>query len=398
MFAAYRQLSRNTVILSGSIGAVLATYFAWYSLLPLHLRALGANDTEIGAAYSIFIFCHTVPAVTGGLLADRFGRKGVALGPGLVLAPLYILAGLATDWRVLTGILVLANIAGSIQWPAMQAMVSESDDATRSTAFSLIEVFVLAAAVLGPLLGSVFLPFVGVGGLLIAGGLMMIPATWVRARELRETHHPEARERMTRINWRRAITPAVGWIIFATTMFTLADSLSVLGPFAAILARDGWSLTDQQIQQLSALGALAAFGGVWVGSKADRWGTRRVWMMTAGGLAVALAGWGLARNVQVGMVFVMASNLCFEALFIVSETLLAHHTTHATRSFLFGLCATLGGGVQAAGPALGSWLIGGSRLGAPFLAGALVNLLGIAALTPVSDTPREETAPVGAAE
>lgn len=398
MFAAYRKLSRNTLVLSGSIGAVLAAYFAWYSLLPLHLRALGANDIEIGAAYSLFIFCHTVPAVAGGVLADRFGRKWVALAPGLVLAPLYILAGLATDWRVLTGMLVLANIAGSIQWPAMQAMVSESDPTTRSTAFSLIEVFVLAAAVLGPLLGSFLLPFVGVGGLLIIGGLIMVPATWVRALGLRETHRGHAREGMSRIKWRAAITPAVGWIIFATTMFTLADSLSLLGPFAAILARDGWSLSDQQIQQLSALGALAAFGGVWLGSKADRWGARRVWAITALGLTLALVGWGLARNVQVGMIFVMASNLCFEALFIVSETLLAHHTTRATRSFLFGLCGTLGGGIQAAGPTMGSWLMGGSRLGAPFFAGALVNLLGLVALTPVSGTPREDAATVGAAE
>src|SRR5919197_245863 len=137
MLGSYRQLSRNTVILASSAGAVLIAFFAWNPLLALHLRALGANDVEIGAAFSIFIFAHTLPAVAGGLLADRFGRKWVALGPGLLLYPL---GGLTSDWRVLSVILILTNVLGSVQWPAMQALISESDEAHRATAFSLIEI------------------------------------------------------------------------------------------------------------------------------------------------------------------------------------------------------------------------------------------------------------------
>lgn len=390
MFGAYRQLSRNTVVLAASIGIVLAMFFTWNPLLPLYLRTLGANDVEIGASFSIFIFAHTIPALAGGMLADRFGRKWIALGPGLILSPLYIMAGFVNDWRMLVGILVCTNLCSAVQWPAMQALIAESDETTCATAFSLIEIFVLVAAVIGPLIGSLGLSFIGVGGLIIGSGLILLPATWIRAREWRETHQPRVRRVMTRMNWRTAIRPATWWLILANALFTFALGVSVGGPFMAMLARDVWSLDDPAIQQLTALGSLAAFGGVWLGSKADQWGNRRMWTLTAIGFAAMLVGWGLAPNVQLGAVFIMTSNFFFEALFIVSETLLAQHTTRATRSFLFGLSGTLGGLTEAAGPILGAGLVNLARLPAPFLAGAVASLCSVLTILPLGENTREE--------
>jgi MFS family permease len=398
MLASYRQLSRNTVTLAASIGAVLAAFFMWNPVLPLYLRQLGANDGEIGVAFSIFIFAHTIPAIAGGVWADRIGRKWVAVGPGLILAPLYILAGLTRDWRILSLILIGTNIAGAVQWPAMQAMISESDETTRATAFSLIEIFVLSSAVVGPLLGSLLLPYVGVGGLIMAHGLVMIPATWVRMRLLKETHTAQPRGTVRRMNWRAALTPALLGITAAYAAVTLAVGLTVGGPFVAIFARDVWGLNEQQIQQLTALASLASFGGVWLGSKADRWGGRRMWVSTSIGFGVTLAGWALAPNVYVGAFFVMTSNLFFEALFIVAETMLAQHATRSTRSFIFGLYNTVGGFTEAVGPALGTGLASLARLSAPFLAGAIVSLLSILAIAPVGDAVTEEVIAGDAAE
>ncbi len=399
MLKSYRQLSRNTVVLAASIGIVLAAYFAWNPILPLYLRQLGANDDQIGIVFSILMFAHTIPAVAGGVLADRIGRKWVALGPGIILAPLYILAGLTSDWRVLTGLLICTSIAGAVQWPAMQAMISESDEATRATAFSLIEVFVLSAGVIGPLLGSLLLPYLGMRGLIIADGLILIPATWVRVRELRETHRAQHSQSTTlRTNWRKAITPATVGITAAYAAAALAVGLTVGGPFVAIFARDVWALSDQQVQLLTAIASLASFGGVWLGSKADQWGGRRLWIMVAAGFGIALVGWALSPNVQVGVIFVMTSNLFFEALFILSETLLAEHTTRATRSFLFGLYNTIGGFTESSGPALGTGLINLARLPAPFFAGAVVSLLSIAAILPVNHATPEETVSTSTAE
>ena len=48
MLKQYRQLSRNTIILSASVGLVLTAYFAWSPLVALHLRDLGASEFEVG--------------------------------------------------------------------------------------------------------------------------------------------------------------------------------------------------------------------------------------------------------------------------------------------------------------------------------------------------------------
>src|SRR3954467_5454620 len=98
MLKRYRQLSRKTIVLSASVGLVLTAYFAWAPLIALHLRDLGANDLEVGVAFSIFTFPHYLPALFGGMLADRFGRKWIFTAPGYVLSPLYFIGGLTQDW------------------------------------------------------------------------------------------------------------------------------------------------------------------------------------------------------------------------------------------------------------------------------------------------------------
>ncbi len=394
MFSSYRRLSRNTFVLASSIGAVLLAYFAWNSLLPLHMRELGANDVEIGIAFSFFILVHNIPAVAGGMLADRVGRRWLILGPGFVLTPLYILAGLTTDWRILTVLLLGTNAAGAVQWPAMQAMISESDEETRATAFSLIEIFVLSASVAGPLLGAVLLPYTGVGGLIILHGIIMALATWVRWQQLEETHVAEPEQAPAWKERGAAITRPVVWIIAAYTLASLALGLSAGGPFMALMSHDVWGLTDQQIQQVMSFSSLAAFGGIWLGSRADRWGARRMWLIAAAGFALSLVGWGLAPNAWIGVWFVALNNLCFEAVFIISETVLAHYTARTTRSFVFGLLGTVGGLVEAAGPTVGTGLVNLWRLPATFLAGAVVGGASLIALVPLTEPPAEPGAAV----
>jgi MFS family permease len=280
----------------------------------------------------------------------------------------------------------------------MQAMISESDEGTRATAFSLIEVFVLSAAVLGPLIGSVLLPFVGVDGLLILHGLSLVPATWVRARELKETRQVVPAHLRQPKQWRLALAPSVLWIIGAYMLASFALGLTAAGPFYAMMAHDVWGLADQQIQQVLSISSLAAFAGVWLGSHADRWGVRRVWVLATIGFAATLAGWGLSPTAGVGVIFMMFNTLFFETVYIAWETLLAHRTTAESRSLVFGLCGTLGGGMQATGPAVGTGLVRLTGLPATFLAGALVAAVGAVAVLPVSEGHRDGMAASSSAE
>lgn len=385
MFTQYRQLSRNTIVLSMTVGLVLTAYFAWSPLLALHLRALGANDVQVGVAFSIFTLAHYLPAMLGGVLADRFGRKWIFTAPGVLLAPLYLVGGLTTDWVMLTLILSLTNFVGAMQWPAMQAFMSESDEGQRATAFSFMEIFVLGAAIVGPLISSALLPVFGVAGLILAHAVVLIPATVARALVLRETHHHTQRTTFKLQQWRTAFPNTVLWVVGANVFFALALGLSFEGPFSALLANDVWKLNEVQIQWVNAAGAAVALIGVWIGGKADIWGGRKIWIWSALGFAVTLVGWGLAPTWEIGLVFFLAAHICYETIFIVAETLLAHHSTRTTRSSVFGLQTTAAGFATAAGPTLGAWSAAWSSLAAPFLIAAASQVAMLGLLARVSD-------------
>jgi MFS family permease len=151
----------------------------------------------------------------GGVLADRLGRKWVFTAPGFFLIPLYLVAGLTTDWLVLACILTITNLFGAMQWPAMQAFMSESDESRRATAFSFMEVMVLGAAIVGPLISSVLLPVFGVAGLIFVHGIILIPATLARALVLKETHHHSQGATLNLRNWRTTFPSAILWIVAA---------------------------------------------------------------------------------------------------------------------------------------------------------------------------------------
>lgn len=378
MLSQYRALSRNTITVSATIGLVLIAYFAWSPVLPLYLRKLGASEVEIGIAFSIFTLANAVPALFGGILSDRIGRKWVITAPGVLLVPLYLFAGISRDWWLVVAALAATFFLGAIQYPAMQALVSESDENQRAGAFAMLEFFVLGAAIVGPLIGSFLLDTFGVNGLLLAHGVTVIPATLARARWLHETHHKTHRAEFDPKRWRAAITGQGLWITAANALFMLALGLSVEGPFGTLLANDVWKLDDQQIEWVWAVGAAVALLGVWLGGKADQWGGRRVWVVSALGMAVGLIGWGLSAHWQIGIGFLFGTFVFYETIFIVAQTLLAHHTTPITRSFVFGFTTTVGGFATAAGPVVGAWLTSFSSLAAPFLAAAVACVVSIA--------------------
>lgn len=390
MLATYRQLSRNTIALSMTIGLVLTTYFSWAPLLALHLRNLGANELQIGGVFSVYALARALPALLGGVLADRFGRKWVIILPGLFIIPLYFVAGFTTDWVVLAVTLTLSNVMGAIQWPSMQAMVSESDEARRAAAFSFMEIFVLAAAIIGPLAGSFLLAPLGIAGLILLDAVGLIPATLARIFFLSETHHIHQRASLDLRGWRQSAPRAVWWIILANGLFTLTLGLTFEGPFSALLANDVWRLNEQQIQWVNAVGAAAALVGVWIGGKSDLWGGKRVWMLAALGLALTLASWGLAPGWEIGIIFFVLARVFYETIFIVAETILAQYSTRATRSSMFGVMTTVGGITNAAGPTIGAWAAAASSLAAPFLLAALSQLASIGVLARIKGAPLVE--------
>ena len=80
-------------------------------LLPLYFCELGANDAEVGLAYSLLTISFAMMQFAGGLLADRYGRRLPIVLPTFIFVPLYVLAGFTHSWIALLIILLIINWA-----------------------------------------------------------------------------------------------------------------------------------------------------------------------------------------------------------------------------------------------------------------------------------------------
>jgi MFS family permease len=372
-------MDRNLAIICVTIFLNIFVRFMWDPLLPLHLRALGATAQEIGLAFTLMFFARTGFAIIGGALADRYGRVIVAgittIGAGVFT----FIAAFTDNWLALIGLLIGAAALSSIQWPALSALITESAGEDKVThSFSITESAVLTGLIVGPLAGAALLAPLKIPGLLVINGIVQTAAGVWRLLALRETAH-RARGSVL-LNLRAAIDPNVRWLILLGSLVAISFAIP-FGPFFAILARDSWNNSEAEINLIWSAGSFASLAGIALGRMSERWGARRVLVISAIGFGVATAIWGLAPTWQWGLAPLLIAFLFSEAIFLAQQTLQAASTTRETRSSVYGMISTTTGFVGGVGPSFGAWLItfGGNPL--PFvIAGALGVLCALAVL------------------
>lgn len=374
-------LNRNLSVMCGTIFVNVFMAFMWNPLLPLYLRALGANDWEVGVSFTLIGIARTLFAVFGGALADRYGRKRLLVAPTLATIPLYFVAGITGNWIVLVALLVGANALAALQWPAFAALVAESAGDDRvARSYSLTEFSVLAGLIGGPIAGAALLGTFDIPALILLNVPALIGTAILRAWGLQEKTHRATSSTLPKL--RAAIDSNVRWFILMGALIASAFSIS-FGPYFAILARDAWHNSEAEINLLFAAGNCASMLGIGLGRLSDRWGARRVLVLGALGYGVSAMAWGIAPTWHWGLLPLLIAFGFSEAAFIALQTLQAEITTRETRTSVFGIIATTTGVIGGLGPTLGAWLItlGGNPM--PFIAAGAMGLLAILAAWPI---------------
>jgi MFS family permease len=371
-----RQANRNLTVMSATIFVGVFASFMWNSLLPLHLRTLGANDWEVGVAFTLMTIARALFAVVGGALADRFGRRLVLTLPHFACALLYILAGALTNWVALVAIFVLINALNALNGPAYTAIIAESVAEDRvARAYSVTEAAVLIGLIAGPLVGAALVPVLGLPVLISIFGVVLLGTTAVRFFGLVE---PARSPRMAAPKVRAAIDARVRWYIVVNSLIAMAFGIC-FGPYFAILAHDAWRRDDSEINLLFALGNVAALGGIWLGRRADRWGNRRVLGFGLGVFALSVIGWGIAPTWEWGLVPLLIAFLFSEGAFIALQATQAEITTRETRGSILGVIITISGVIGGLGPMIAAGLIAFGGTALPFIACGALGLIAIAA-------------------
>jgi len=128
-------------------------------LLPLYLRQKGASPSTTGIVMASFFLAGVLLQYPAGRLSDRFGRKPVLVG-GLCAYAVACLGFLLPMTPLAYGVLrfVQGGAAGAIEVATLATVSLVVPEAGRGRASSRIYASMLAAAAVGPLLGS----FIGI--------------------------------------------------------------------------------------------------------------------------------------------------------------------------------------------------------------------------------------------
>lgn len=372
--------TRNLIVATSTAFCNVVGQGLWNALLPLHYRALGASDAEIGLAFTLSMLAATLLQVLGGVLADRLGRR-VVLAVMVLNAPLFIIGGLATDWRVVLLAYSGTRMLMGAQWPAMFALISEAvPREAQGKAFGVFETAIGLASTIGPVIGALLLEQYGfgIGSLMVIHGVIIgftAVARGLLMRELPRGAPPSARQLGA------AISSNVRWYIVSLCLYSVVETLTLSGPFFTLYLHDVWHATEGDINLLNSAGSFSAMLiGLWGGHWADRVGGKTVIIRSSLVLAGVLVAWVLAPGLLWGLVPVLGLFVAIQVLVVAQSALMSQLTSSQTRSSMVGLMGSAQALAGSSGPVAGALLIPLLGPGAPFALAALVILLSATAM------------------
>lgn len=379
-------MERNVLVLSGTVFLILTSLFTWNLLLPLYFRELGANDAQVGLAYSLLTMSFAVMQFAGGLLADRYGRKLPIVLPTFIFAPLYALAGLAQSWVALLTILLIINSLSAIQGPAFISIMAESvPEKRRGMAFGVFEFAISIAATLGPALGATLVSRFGMRPLIYSTAVMALLCAILRMAGLHETNHHPSPIELSSLKQLRL--PRLRWFLLAAILLVCIYNWTLWGPFVSLHAEDTLRLSKPQINNLFAVGGFACMvASLLGGHSANRFGGRNLLISAGLSHVVTMVFWALAGTSPLGLAFFVITNMGLQMAIIGYNTLLTQVTPRESRGAIVGLIGTVTGVIGGVAPTVGAYLRDGFGSAAPFWIALIAGLAMTASLQKVSTT------------
>jgi len=366
------------VCMFGSFTTIIAMTLL-LPFLPLYVEQLGVKDHAAivqwsGAAYGATFFSAALVAPLWGRLADRYGRKPMLIRASLGMAVAMALIGIAGNVWQLVGLRLLAGLLGGYASGSMVLVATQTPKARTGWALGTMSSAIMAGNLVGPLVGGVLPPLIGIRATFFAAGAMIFIAFLATAFLIREEKKTPAASKQ------RHDTADAGWaavpdkrplvaMLFTGMLLMLANMSiePIITVYVATLVEDPNRVTMMAglVMSAAALGSILSASRL--GKLADRVGH---WNVIVGCLAVSAvllvpqafvtSGWQL-----VVLRFLMGLSL--GGLLPCIASVIRHNVPERVAGNMLGYSTSAQYTGQVAGPLLGGFVGGHVGMRAVFL-------------------------------
>lgn len=300
---------RNLYVLCGSLFFVMVAMSMIMPFLPLYIQQdFGIEDPHQVTAWAGIIFGANF--LTAGLvspiwgnLADKHGRKIMILRSGFFMSITMALTGFAGSLWQLLALRLLNGLVGGII-PASTALVASSVPQERiGWATGLLQSFITAGTIMGPLFGGVLAEKIGFRMIFVITGCVLLLATLVITFTVKENFvPPEKKERSSlREDFQMIFSskelPA---LFFVTVMiqFALFSIIPVLPIYIShLLGSEGAKVALWAGIVQACMGVANVFASPQLGRLGDRYGSQKVLLFSLLAAAIIFIPQGFVHTV-----------------------------------------------------------------------------------------------------
>jgi MFS family permease len=279
------------VVLFGSFTTIVAMTLL-LPFLPIYVEQLGVTDHAAivqwsGVAYGATFFTAALTAPLWGRLADRYGRKLMLIRASLGMAIAMSLIGMAHNVYELVGLRLLAGLLGGYSSGSAILVAAQTPKARTGWALGLLSSGVMAGNLVGPLIGGLLPPLIGIRATFLAAGAIIFVtflATTFLIRE--ERRPPTVGGKKSRIGWSQIPDKRPIVAMMGTGLLLMLANMSIEPIITVYVAQfaepSRVTFIAGLVMSAAALGSILS--ATWLGKLADRVGH---WNVIIGCLAVS---------------------------------------------------------------------------------------------------------------
>jgi MFS family permease len=359
--------------------------------LPLYVAQLGVSSQAAvvqwsGVAFAATFFAAAVAAPLWGKMADRYGRKQILIRASLGMAITMSLLGMVHDVWQLVGLRLLAGLVGGYASGAVVMVATQSPKHRTGWALGTLSSGVMAGNLVGPLVGGLLPPLIGIRStFFLAGGIIFVAflATTLLIKENFVRPVIDTNTKKGEGAWRAlpALAPILTMLLTAMLlMFANMSIEPIITVFVSTLVTDPNHVTRVAgvVMAASALGSIIAAARI--GRLADRIGAWRIVVICLALCGVLLIPQAFVTSAWQLIVLRFLMGLSLAGLLPSITSVIRHNTPDKHAGYILAYATSAQYAGQVTGPLMGGFIGGAFGMRSVFLitsalmfAGALIN-------------------------